>query len=167
MKIELRKVKIEEAHIALDMLSDARNHQREQGFEQWSDDYPNMDTVLDDISCSSAYFFVKDDIPFGYAYIGFNGEVIYNKIQGEWKSNRKYAVIHRLAFGKEVQGKGLSKSTFQAIKEFVGSRGIHSIRIDTHEDNKKMQHILEREGYQHCGIVTIPEGLRLGYELLY
>lgn len=167
MEIEIRSVKKEEAQIALEILSDARNHQREQGFMQWTDDYPNLKAVIEDINNNSAYFFINDGTPFGYAYIGFDGEVTYNKIQGEWKSNRKYAVIHRLAFGKEVQGKGLSKSTFQAIKEFVGSRGIHSIRIDTHEDNKKMQHILKREDYQYCGIATIPSGERLAYELLF
>lgn len=167
MKIEMRKVKIEEAHIALDILSDARNHQREQGFVQWTDDYPNLKTVLEDINNNSAYFFVKDNSPFGYTYIGFDGEVTYKEIQGNWKSNQPYAVIHRLAFEKVAQGKSLSKDTFQVIKDFVSSKGIHSIRIDTHEENKKMQHILKREGYQYCGIVTIPGGIRLGYELVF
>lgn len=167
MAIKIKKVKKEDLEIALKILSEAREHQRELGFMQWEDDYPNTQDVLNDINDNNAYFFLKNDNIFGYAYIGFEGDVNYKNIEGEWKSDRPYAVIHRLAFEKEAQGKGFSKETFGAIKKFVSCRDIHSIRIDTHKDNKKMQHILLREGYMYCGIVTLPIGPRLGYELLY
>lgn len=34
-------------------------------------------------------------------------------------------------------------------------RGVGNIRIDTHADNKSMQRLLERFGYEYCGEITI------------
>ena len=44
---------------------------------------------------------------------------------------------------------------------------IPHLRIDTHEDNKVMQHVLEKYGFVRCGIVYVPDGSpRIAYELL-
>lgn len=44
---------------------------------------------------------------------------------------------------------------------------IPHLRIDTHEDNKVMQHVLEKYGFVRCGIVYVSDGSpRIAYELL-
>lgn len=42
-----------------------------------------------------------------------------------------------------------------------------SIRIDTHRDNRVMQHIIERYGFKYCGIIHCWNGdERLAYQFV-
>ena len=40
-----------------------------------------------------------------------------------------------------------------------------NLRIDTHRDNVVMQHMLDKNGFQYCGIIYLEDGSeRLGYQ---
>ncbi len=40
-----------------------------------------------------------------------------------------------------------------------------NIRIDTHQNNKRMQHLLEKNGFTYCGIIlTEEQAPRLAYQ---
>ena len=50
-------------------------------------------------------------------------------------------------------------------EELCKERGIPSIKIDTHEQNLGMQHILRKNGYTYCGVIYVEDGTkRLAYE---
>jgi RimJ/RimL family protein N-acetyltransferase len=49
-------------------------------------------------------------------------------------------------------------------EEFCRKKGVSLLRIDTHEDNKRMQHILAKNGFVYCGIVLQNGSDRLAYE---
>lgn len=142
----------------------AREFQKNQGFIQWTDDYPNSNTVIDDVRLKKGFIFYNDSMLVGYAYIDFEKDPAYDNIQGQWKNEQKYAVVHRLVFSKHASGKGLSKDIFCLIKEFCINNKVRSIRVDTDKNNKIMQHILEREGFQYCGIINFQGGPKLAYE---
>lgn len=39
------------------------------------------------------------------------------------------------------------------------------VRIDTHRDNKTMQHVILKNGFEYCGIIYLKNGeQRLAYE---
>jgi len=156
-----------QADTAYSFIDEARKHQREQGFVQWTDSSPNIETVRCDIALGRGYLLMYENEPAGYLCIDFNGEPVYDRLEGKWKSDLKYAAVHRVALGDSVRGRGISREMFRLVRELCVQNGIHSIRIDTHEDNKKMQHVLEREGFQYCGTVMYDIGLRLAYELVF
>ncbi|MBR6616235.1 MAG: GNAT family N-acetyltransferase, partial [Lachnospiraceae bacterium] len=58
----------------------------------------------------------------------------------------------------------LSSLAFSLIKDFCVENGIEAIRVDTQDENKVMQHILEREDFEYCGLVTFDGGPKLAYE---
>ena len=153
--------------LCLSFIDDARAHQREQGFVQWADNYPNADTVGEDIALGRAFMIALDGIPFGYLCIDFAGEPVYNDIDGEWKYDGSCAAVHRVAFGSSARGKGASRELFRLVRELCRERGVNAIRIDTHERNKKMQHVLEREGFVHCGTVYYSGSPRMAYEAIF
>ncbi|MBR1526072.1 MAG: hypothetical protein IJ640_05360 [Prevotella sp.] len=40
-----------------------------------------------------------------------------------------------------------------------------NIRIDTHRDNRIMQHLMQKEGFTYCGIIYLDNGdERLAYQ---
>jgi RimJ/RimL family protein N-acetyltransferase len=52
----------------------------------------------------------------------------------------------------------------EAVLEFCFSK-TDNIRIDTHDDNKTMQHILLKNGFTYCGIIYLKNGdERLAYQ---
>ncbi len=162
--MELRPAKLNEAETCYQCIEDARAYHRSMGFEQWHPDYPTRQTILDDIAQNIGYAFVKDDEVIGYCCIIIGDEPAYKEITGVWKTERPYAVIHRMAFSGRARGAGLSHEAIQLIKDRCLNDGIDAIRVDTQEENKVMQHILDREGFQYCGLVQFDGGPKLAYE---
>ena len=100
--------------------------------------------------------------------LSFNGEVTYNKIyQGEWLSNEEYAVIHRIAVENDLKGNGISSYLIECIKKIALDLNVHSIKVDTHEDNISMQRLLEKNDFKYCGIIYLEDGnKRIAFEKL-
>ena len=69
-----------------------------------------------------------------------------------------------MAFSRNARGKGLSGKAITLIKNFCIKNGIEAIRVDTQDENKVMQHILVREGFEYCGLITFDGGPKLAYE---
>ena len=76
----------------------AKEFQREQGFIQWTDDYPNMDTIRDDIQDQKSFVIKDNGVIAGYMCIDLDGEPAYINIDGQWAAEEPYAVVHRMAF---------------------------------------------------------------------
>ena len=163
--ITIRLATTDEAVLAMRFIDEAREFQHEQGFTQWTNEYPNIDTINQDLREKKGYLYLSDGVPFGYACIDFSGERAYDIITGEWLTDLPYAVIHRLAFGKAGRGKGASINVFKLAKAVCEKRGVRSIRADTDNNNKCMKHILLREGFSYCGTVEFQGTQKLAYEL--
>lgn len=162
--MKLRQAKAQEVEQCYQCIEDARAYQRFQGFVQWDSTYPTQQTILDDIAQNIGYAFVDEEGIVGYCGIIFGDELAYHEIEDAWKTERPYAVLHRLAFSNRAGGRGLSKEAFDLIKELCLSRQIDAIRADTQGENKLMQHVLEREGFSYCGLIQFGGGPKLAYE---
>ncbi len=75
-----------------------------------------------------------------------------------WKDNSPYGTIHRVA------SDGSEKGVFESIVAFARERHKH-LRIDTHEQNTTMQHVIQKNGFEYCGIIYLANGdARRAYE---
>ena len=85
-------------------------------------------------------------------------EPTYDVIDGAWLTDGPYGVIHRIASYPEVHG------IFSAVIDFAAARYPH-LRIDTHRDNRIMQHLIDMAGFTYCGVIWLEDGTeRLAYE---
>lgn len=146
------------------LIEDAKAFQRSMGFVQWNEAYPSLSIIAQDINSGIGYVFCEDGKLLGYCCLIIGDEPAYRRIEGAWKTDRPYAVVHRLAFGAAARGRGLSGEAFSLIKAFCLERGIEAIRVDTQEENKVMRHILGREGFSYCGRILFDGGPKLAYE---
>ena len=146
------------------VIDEGRMFQKEQGFIQWTDDYPNEQTILDDIDAEKGYILTSDHRIAGYMCIDFDGEPAYENIEGAWNSNQPYAVVHRMAFSREYRGCGLSGIAWSLIEKLCISKSVHYIRVDTDFPNTRMQHILEKNGFSRCGVVIFQGSGKLAYD---
>lgn len=96
--------------------------------------------------------------PVAYFALLPSPEPTYDYIEGAWLTDEPYGVIHRIASYPDVHG------IFSAIIDFAAAR-YPRLRIDTHRDNRIMQHVITAAGFTYCGIIWLPDGTeRLAYE---
>ena len=159
----LEPAKTEDIQTCCSIIEEAKQFQREQGFTQWTDSYPNQKTIRQDIQEEKGYVITYDSQIAGYMCIDFSGEPAYEHIEGKWHTILPYAVIHRMAISKEFRIRGLSSIAFTLIGDLCLSKNIRSIRVDTDFPNKRMKHILEKNGFSKCGIIVFQGSGKLAY----
>lgn len=120
---------------------------------QWINGYPQRELIIREIEAGhchvcrdetgrivGTFCFIKGPDP-TYTYIE----------DGKWIDDEPYYVVHRLASAGNVKG------IFDACLGWCF--GISpNIRVDTHADNKVMQHLLLSRGFSRCGIIYVANG---------
>ena len=157
--MEIRKTQMSELESLLKIYAYAREQMRLSGNPtQWGDNRPAASVVVNDIQKGNSYVILKDGEICGVFAFIIGEEPTYNRIEGEWKNNTQYGTIHRIA------SNGRFKGIFNTCVEFCQSKIPH-LRIDTHRDNKIMQHLIEKSGFERCGIIYVSDGTpRIAYE---
>lgn len=150
--------------VCTEILNAGRAFQRAQGFIQWRDGYPSAADVEQDIFVGGAYLLTVDNSPAAYVFIGLDGDPAYPAIEGKWHFDGPYGVLHRVAVSPTYRGMGLSAVLFQLTGKLVAAQGRKILRIDTHENNKRMQHVLIKNGFSYCGTVLQNGEPRLAYD---
>ena len=129
---------------------------------QWAGPEPDEDAVLRDIAGGWVHVLTEDGRVAGYFALIPSPDPTYACIEdGAWLDDTlPYYVIHRIASLPDVHG------VFAATIRYAA--GIcPNIRIDTHRDNKIMQHNLAKHGFRYCGIIYLANGdPRLAYQRL-
>ncbi|MBA1392624.1 GNAT family N-acetyltransferase [Bombilactobacillus bombi] len=157
----LRKVQINELAQVIEIIEEAKQVLKGRGVDLWQDGYPDENILRSDIERGIAYFLIKDAKIVGVAALEDQGEASYEHIEdGQWskQSQAHYAIIHRVAIAQGHQGEGLSSIFIQHLLTVSASLSIHDIRIDTHFDNLAMQHVIEKNGFNHCGTIRDDQG---------
>lgn len=127
---------------------------------QWTDGYPSETVITADMEKKGGFVIEDANKIVGYFAFLASPEPTYAKIyEGQWVDDvQSYHVVHRIASYPDVHG------IFSAIMDFCFSRDTN-IRIDTHRDNKIMQHNLLKHGFTYCGIIYLLSGdERLAYQ---
>ena len=139
--MHLTKASMEDLARIVEVLEDGKNQLAERGVDQWQGEYPNISQV-------------KADIENGFAYLV-----------------HRYLTIHRVAIHSAHAGNGYASGLFKDLIDHikVHREDILSLRIDTHEDNQAMQHLIEKYGFKRVGTlhgVYRPEETSYVYEML-
>ena len=130
---------------------------------QWAPtNFPPENLIRTDISAGKSFVCIEHGEIVGTFFYNFGADIepTYQKIfNGAWKNSSAYGVVHRLASSGTVHGVG----KFCLNWAFEQSK---HLRIDTHPDNKVLQHLLAKLGFEHCGtiFVTHDNFPRLAYE---
>lgn len=160
----LRRAEISDQEKIWEILQQAVQRRKNDCSNQWQDGYPNSETAIIDIQNKVGFVFEKDNEIAGYAAIIFDVEPAYENIEGKWLSEGEYAVIHRVAVSERFLGQGIATELFLKIEDFVRSKQVVSIKVDTNFDNVQMLKILDRLQYSYCGEVHFRGSPRKAFE---
>ncbi len=147
---------IDEIMIAVE---DSREILRLQGNGQWQDGYPNKDDFINDIKNQNLYVVLDKNDLFkiaGVCALTYFEEDYHHLYEGKWKTELDYMVMHRVALNKKYAHQGYGDLLFKTFIDVAIKKGYHSLRIDTHEGNTIMRHLISKFGFEYCGRVILP-----------
>lgn len=164
--MEFRKTVKTDINDVMNIIRQAQVYFKELGINQWQNDYPNVEIINNDIDNENSYVLLKDNKIVATAAVSFEGEKTYDSIyEGQWISNKGYAVIHRIAVNNNYKGLGISSKIIRNVEQLCLKKGVYSIKVDTHEENLSMQNMLKKNQFQYCGVIYLEDGSkRIAFE---
>lgn len=155
----IRHSQIEEINRIMETYDFARKLMIANGnVSQWIDGYPSEELIRNDIYNKNSFIIEDKGKILGVFTFIIGDEPTYSKIEGKWINDDIYGTIHRIA-GAETGNK-----IFDLCLKYCFNI-ISNIRIDTHEDNKIMRRLLEKNGFIRCGIIYVSNGTpRIAYQ---
>lgn len=143
---------IEELDYIMQIYARAKKYMVETGNpNQWNGTYPERELLEQDIVKRQLYVYKVDgQVHAVFAFI-IGEDTTYAYIEGQWLNDMPYGTIHRIA------SDGMCKGVLAKCVDYCAGQ-IANLRADTHHDNKIMQHLLEKNGFERCGVIYLANG---------
>lgn len=158
-EMKIRKAVFSDLDQIQNVYYSAKQFMRQTGNpNQWASGYPSNELLLADMERDSL-FVIEDNSTIHAVFVLLHGpDPTYSYIEGSWLNDEDYFVIHRIASDNTLH------HILPAVLDFA-DQYTDTIRIDTHADNKVMQHLLSKYGFTHCGTIYLSDGSpRLAYQ---
>ena len=141
----------------------ARNQMAADGNPtQWGDGYPTREQLENDIHRGVSYVMEHEGVPCATFVFIIGDDPTYAYIEdGQWLDDTlPYGTIHRIA------SNGQQRGIFRAVLDWCSAQ-CSNIRIDTHQANTRMIHLIEQAKFTRCGIIyTRDNSPRMAYQCL-
>ena len=127
---------------------------------QWSDGYPTREQLQNDIQRGVSYVIEHKGVPCATFVFIIGTDPTYQYIEdGQWLDDKlPYGTIHRIA------SNGQQRGIFRAVLNWCSAQCCN-IRIDTHQANARMIHLIEQAQFTRCGIIyTRDNSPRIAYQ---
>ncbi|GEP25347.1 MAG: GNAT family N-acetyltransferase [Lentilactobacillus diolivorans] len=156
------------------IIGDAKAYLKQQEIDQWQNGYPSDEDLETDVKSGISYVLIIDGKIAATAALHQGLDVSYLKIHdGEWLNgvHGRYTAIHRIAMSSDFRGQHLSEKMISGLITISNVLGYKDVRIDTHPDNKGMQHVITTNGFTKRGTIYMEEAdseesPRYAYQLL-
>ncbi len=146
----------------------ARRYMAENGNpHQWGDGRPTRDELAASLAAGSVRVGVDDEDVVRFVFTVYSEpDPTYQHIyEGAWLSDGPYVTIHRVA--SDGQTRGAFSQAVAYASDLASQLGIGAVRVDTHDDNKTMQHVIAKAGFTRCGYIHLENGdPRIAYEMV-
>ena len=124
---------------------------------QWPGNYPALEDVIDDMARNALFVYAQGSDVLAVFFFACGRDRTYDHIDGAWLNDEPYAVVHRVA---SRRGSGAGRRCLAWACDQVSN-----LRIDTHENNAPMRHVLLGLGFVECGTIICEDGTpRIAYQ---
>lgn len=164
--MEIRQAKYEDIEKIMLIINQAKKYFIDEEIFQWNLDYPNNNTIKNDIDKDVSFVVIdKGNIVGTFAFIIGEDMCYKNIYDGKWITNDIYATIHRLAIDNNYKRRGIGDKIIKYSQDCCIKNNISSLRIDTHRLNIPMIKLIEKNKFSYCGIIkTDYSSDRVAYE---
>ncbi|TWR25910.1 GNAT family N-acetyltransferase [Mucilaginibacter pallidiroseus] len=149
----IREANLADVSAIMQIVKDVVPLMQAAGNFQWSDDYPNPDVFESDIALNQLWVVEDDGNVVGVAAITTEQYAEYAQLG--WDINEIAIVVHRLAVSPHFQGRGIAAALVAEADREAARRGIKLLRVDTNSQNKAIQKLFPKMGYDFGGEITL------------
>ena len=128
---------------------------REEGSEQWGEDYPTRADYEEDLRRGrlAAAVSAQGQV-LGCACITDAPETAYAGVP--WAVEGPALVVHRVAVDPALQRGGVASALLTYAEDWARARGIPVFHADTYCKNRKMQALFRKRGFVQRGEIHLP-----------
>lgn len=177
---DMRPATVDDVPAIVATLEAGRSLLAADGIDQWQNGAgPDVDLVTSDVARGWGRVFLIGGQVAATAALIDEPETAYDRVvEGAWQTRgdaatpagvtSPYATIHRVAVAPAFRGMHVAQRFYARLIEEARARGFAEIRVDTHADNVRMQHVIASAGFTRACTVLIgnnPKDLRWAYQL--
>lgn len=171
---DMRPATVDDIPAIVATLEAGRSLLAADGIDQWQNGTgPDVDLVTEDVERGWGRVFLVDGQVAATAALIDEPEPNYaHMLEGAWQvrgdAAAPYATIHRVAVAPAFRGMHVAQRFYARLIEEARARGFAEIRVDTHADNVRMQHVIASAGFTRACTVLIgnnPKDLGWAYQL--
>lgn len=177
---DMRPATVDDIPAIVATLEAGRSLLAADGIDQWQDGAgPDVDLVTSDVARGWGRVFLIGGQVAATAALIDEPEPAYDQVvEGAWQvrgdaaapagAASPYVTIHRVAVAPAFRGMHVAQRFYARLIEEARARGFAEIRVDTHADNVRMQHVIASAGFTRACTVLIgnnPKDLRWAYQL--
>ena len=146
---EISKGRLDDAHNILQMFVNITDALLEHGVDQWNYDYPDLETIKNDISNASNFVIRSGGDIAASIVLDQKQDDQYKDIGWKYKSDA-VLVIHRLGVNPKFQGRGLGKKMCAFAEDFARQNNLDCIRLDAFSENPISTNMYLKLGYRQA-----------------
>jgi ribosomal protein S18 acetylase RimI-like enzyme len=121
---------------------------KENGIDQWGENYPSLEIIQKDIENKHLYgLFIGIELV-GTIVLNQEQDFVYSKIKWLTALDTSNLIIHRLAVNPTHQGKGFAKKLMYYAERIAKIKNLDSIRLDTYSKNEQNIAFYQKLDYQ-------------------
>jgi len=147
--------KFEELDEILALTRACGKHLRENGIDQWDENYPDRESLKRDIESNTLFVYRADKSVLGLVVLNENQDAEYDQINWSTKESDRNLVVHRLAVHPQHQGQGIARKLMDFAEQWALDQNYNAIRLDTFSQNPRNQKFYKNRGYTELGSVFL------------
>ena len=145
----IRNSNIRDLKSTLDLFVKVTDWMLGHGIDQWNYDYPNEETIRQDIASGNHFVITENKTVIGTILLDSIQDEQYRSIHWNTK-NKDVMVIHRLGVLPQSQGQGIATSLCKFAEVYGRNNGYKTIRLDAYAGNLISNGLYEKLGYQRA-----------------
>jgi ribosomal protein S18 acetylase RimI-like enzyme len=130
-------------------------HMRDNGIDQWDENYPDIDSLKNDLETQTLFAYYEEGKVLGIVVLNEKQDEEYMEINWSTTEDQHNIVVHRLAVLPDHQGKGIARKLMDFSEEYAKKNGYDAIRLDTFSQNPRNQRFYEKRNYDKLGKVYL------------
>jgi len=147
---------VDEVDIILQLTRWCGQHMRENGIDQWDENYPDRSVLLQDIQSQTLFAYREAGEVLGVVVLNESQDAEYSAIRWSTSEYDKNIVVHRLAVRPDRQGEGIARRLMDFAERWAREHHYNAIRLDTFSQNLRNQRFYQQRGYTNLGSVFLP-----------
>ena len=150
--LEMRTARAEDIDRIMQVYAAAQEYMIASGNPtQWRRTNPARELIEDDVAAGRCRVLTEGGEIHAVAAICAGEDPAYPGIVGKWLNDEPYITIHRIASDGKCRG------VFRFVADEC-KRLCDNVRVDTHENNRRMRENIAACGFVHCGTVFMADG---------